>query len=187
MNTTRTFFGLTQEQLAAWLGVARSSIADGETGRRPSPLLGDYWPRELRLNLAAENLGFDPVANAPVPALPPLPPLPPSAQPVQDQLRKCQHRIRNLKYQLELLRDKATPYEARRAALPTLRAWAGPDPKPAQAAAWLGRFAEEAEAELLYTCGPGPQGLLEARIAGLEREAELLEQLLATTTLPPAP
>ncbi|UOQ97528.1 hypothetical protein MUN81_20135 [Hymenobacter sp. 5317J-9] len=184
MSTTRKFFGLTQEQLAAWLGVARSSIAEGETGRRLPPLLGDYWPREMRLNLAAANLGFDPATNAPVPALPPLPPLPPNAKPIQDQLRKCQHRIRGLRYQLEILRDKARCYEARRAALPTLRAWTGPDPLPAQADAWLSRFEQEAEVELLYACGAGPQGLLEARLAGLEREAERLEELLASQ--PPA-
>lgn len=36
----------------------------------------------------------------------------------------------------------------------------------------------EAETALLYDCGKGPQKLLEARIAGLEREAEVLRELL---------
>lgn len=185
MSSARRIFGLTQQQLATWLDVARSSIALGETGQRTPPLANKYWQRDLRLDLATLGKGLDPVTNAAIPGLPPLPPLPPAPEPLQARLHECRHRIRNLHYNLGILKDKARPYEARRAALPTLRAWTGSDPRPEQAASWLNLFEKEAEVELLYTCGPGPQRLLEARIAGLEHEAELLEEMLAA--LPPEP
>ncbi|MBC8085469.1 MAG: hypothetical protein H7Z21_19895, partial [Hymenobacter sp.] len=49
---------------------------------------------------------------------------------------------------------------------------------------WLALFEAEAVSGLSDECGAGPQRLLEARIAGLEREAELLAETLAG--LPPA-
>jgi hypothetical protein len=55
---------------------------------------------------------------------------------------------------------------------------------PAREAGWLALFEGEAVDGLRDDCGAGPQRLLVARLAGLEREAELLEELLAT--LPPA-
>lgn len=185
MDAIRKFFGLTQQQFALWLGQARSSIAESETGRRLPSMREGYWERSRRLTLAASGKALEPLTGDSIPGLPPLPPLPPEPTPLQDQVRKCRHRIRNLQYDLADMQEKAKPYEARRAALPTLLAWTGPDPSPERAAAWLDLFEKEAEVELLYTCGIGPQRLLQARIAGLEREAELLEELLAT--LPPAP
>jgi len=185
MDIIRKFFGLTQQQFALWLGQARSSIAESETGRRLPAMREGYWERSRRLTLAASGKALDPLTGDSIPGQPPLPPLPPDPTPLQDRLRECRHRIYNLNHQLSLLQEKAQPYEARRAALPTLLAWTGPDPNPELAAAWLDLFEKEAEVELLYTCGTGPQRLLQARIAGLEREAGLLEELLAP--LPPAP
>ncbi|MDO7876822.1 hypothetical protein Q5H93_18905 [Hymenobacter sp. ASUV-10] len=167
------------------MGQARSSIAESETGRRPPSIREGYWERSRRLTLAAIGKALDPLTGDSLPGLPPLPPLPPAAQPLQDRVRDCRHRIRNLQYDLADMQEKAKPYEARRAALPTLLPWTGPDPSPDLAAAWLDLFEKEAEVALLYTCGAGPQRLLQARIAGLERECELLEELLAP--LPPAP
>ena len=176
-ENTRVHFGLTQEQLASWLGIPRSSIALAERGHQALPL-HERWQRSLRLDLAALGLGLNPAGGPPVAAEPPPPPLPPVVQPLQSRLRECRYRILRLGQALEVLRRKAAPYEARLAALPTLRAWTGPDPEPAQAAAWLDRFEAEAVAALGYVCGIGPQRLLEARIAGFEREAEVLENLL---------
>ncbi|WP_345050444.1 hypothetical protein [Hymenobacter glaciei] len=66
--------------------------------------------------------------------------------------------------------------------LPALRAYAGQVTNPARETAWLGLLEAEAVDGLRDRCGAGPQGLLAARIAGLEREAELLQALL-----PPSP
>ena len=62
--------------------------------------------------------------------------------------------------------------------MPTLRAWTGAVKNPAREAGWLALFEGEAVDGLRDDCGAGPQRLLEARLAGLLREAELLEELL---------
>ena len=54
----------------------------------------------------------------------------------------------------------------------------GPVKNPTREAGWLALFEGEAVDGLRDDCGPAPQRLLEARIAGLTREAELLEEML---------
>ncbi|TGE15426.1 hypothetical protein [Hymenobacter elongatus] len=58
------------------------------------------------------------------------------------------------------------------------RAWTGPVANPAREENGLALFEGEAVGGLLYDCGTGPQKPLEARIAGLEREAAVLQELL---------
>lgn len=181
----RQYFGLTQEQLAAWLLIPRSSIALAERGHQNLPDT-KYWQRDMRLTLASINLALNPAGGPPVPAEPAPPPLPPDLEPLQKRLHACRYHATRLRYELQKMQEKAVPFQACLDALPTLRAWTGPDPKPEQGAAWLDRFEQEAVSELNYTCGPTPQKLLEVRMAAFEHEAGLLEQFLAPL-LPAAP
>ncbi len=76
---------------------------------------------------------------------------------------------------------------ARLAAAPALRAYTDPLPNPARDAGWIALFEGEALDGLRARCGAGPQTLLAARLAGLEREAEVLEAWLATQLPAPTP
>ena len=184
-DSTRKHLGLTQERLASWLHVTRTALADVETNRRGLPL--GHWIQDARLDMAALGRVFD-VSGTSAPGPPPLPPPPPERDPLVQRLDYCQHHARRLRRALEMLRRRAAPYEARLVALPSLRAWAGPVRDPEREANWLALFAGEADVALRYDCGAGPQRLLEARLAGLEREAELLEETLAAhPPKPPAP
>ena len=83
------------------------------------------------------------------------------------------------RFALGQLRDRARPYEARLVAAAALRAWPLPSPIGAEyEAIWLRQFEQEAQL-MLQRYGVAPQKLLEARIAGLAHEAQLLEGLLA--------
>lgn len=76
------------------------------------------------------------------------------------RLAECQDRIRRLPY-------------------------AGQVANSVRETAWLGLLEAEAVDGLRDRCGAGPQCRLAARIAGLEREAELLP--VPPPALPPAP
>lgn len=184
-DTTRKKLGIPQELMASWLGVARSTLAQVETGRRSLPRQSIL--QHMRLHFATEGLVLQPpgAANPASVPLPPLPAPPVARQPLERRLTDCRHLVRRLRYELETMRRKAEPYEARLKALPALRAWTGPVANPAREENWLLLMEGEAEQALQYDCGAGPQRLLEARLAGLEREAELLEQLLAELPEPP--
>lgn len=176
----RQQFALTQQQLADWMGLNRSTLAQFETGRRARPV---HWgTQESRLALAGHGLVFDGTA-VPVPA-PPAPPLPDVLRkPLDWRLKLCRHYANRTRAKLEALRRAATAYEARYAALPALRASPLPHPDPEADANWITLFELEAKQALRTTCGAGPQLLLAARLAGLEREAEVLAAGLAA--LPP--
>ncbi|AMR27193.1 hypothetical protein A0257_08845 [Hymenobacter psoromatis] len=174
--STRDYFGLTQERLASWLGIDRTQLAHLESGRRGLPLAAIQ--QSIRLDWA--RLGRVPDgAGGSVPAPPlPVPPIEPSL--LAPRFDYCQHHARRLRRELAALRDRAAPYEARLAALPALRAGTGSGARPAHEENWLALFASEAEEALLFTCGAGPQRLLEARLAGLEHEAALLREILGS-------
>ncbi len=180
-TTVRTHFALTQERLAAWLGVPRASLALAERGHQP--LTATDGTQVARLVLAMQGLAYD-GAGGSYPAPPPLAPPLPAAEPLQHRLGQCRYQAGNLRYALAQMRRRAAPYEARLAAAPALRAWPGAAARALEAR-WLDSFEEEAVEKLRIDCGPGPQKMLEARLAGLEHEAALLDALLAT--LPPAP
>ncbi|MGY3087926.1 hypothetical protein ACVWYF_000959 [Hymenobacter sp. UYAg731] len=127
-NSTRTYFRLTQEQLAAWLRIPRGSIATAERGHRSMPL--QLHLRGLRLDMAALSRAID--ASGQVLPLPPPLPLPPCPLPlVQRQLRQCRYHVGRLRHELEPLCARTPPFEARLAAVPILRSWTGPDPDAA--------------------------------------------------------
>lgn len=184
-DLTRKRLGLSQELLASWLGVTRAVLAQVETGRRSLPL--GKMLQDLRLDLAAQGLVLSPPGApdpAPQPAPPPLPVPAPPRPPLQDRLAYCRYHIGRLRYELGQLQTKAARHEARLKALPALRAYRGPVPNPAREENWLALIEGEAVYALQHDCGAGPQRLLEARIAGLEREAELLETALTELPTP---
>ncbi|MGI4873512.1 MAG: hypothetical protein ACRYFX_20340 [Janthinobacterium lividum] len=180
-DDSRRVFALTQQRLAEWLGVSTSAVALLETNRRGLPGGVAASIQLVRLALARRGEVPSPPGEGP-PAVPGPPPLPlpsPNAEPLRRRLDECRHRATNLRYELAQLQARAACHQARLVALPALRAYAGPVPHPAQEKSWLDLFESEALAALCDDCGAGPQALLAARLAGLEREAELLEALLA--------
>jgi len=171
----RTLLGLTQERLAQWLGVARATVALAERGHQPLPPA--TYVQDARLRLAHRGLVYV-EGGDPLPAPPPLPAPIPDQGPPETRLKYCQHQIHNLRYTLELMQERARPFEARLKAMPALRAWTGPVSHPVLEENWLAQFEAEATTALLDDCGKGPQKMLQARIAGLEREAEVLQELV---------
>lgn len=123
------------------------------------------------------------------PGPPPLPLPAPDLAPLTRRLQDCRYHAGRLRHELETMRRRAAPFAARYAALPSLRAWTGPVDDPEREARWLDGFEQDAAYELRYVCGAGPQRLLEARIAGLEREAAMLAETLgeAPYEVPPPP
>ena len=172
----REHFGLTQERLASWLGVNRVVVAQAESGQRGIPLSSGM--QEPRLALAAMGKLLNPDGTAQASDLPPLPPPAPDTAPLAYRLAECRYQVSRLSRELKGMQARAQCYTNRLAALPTLRAYVGPVKNPAREAGWLALFEGEAVDGLRDDCGPAPQRLLEARIAGLTREAELLEELL---------
>ncbi|GAA3930237.1 hypothetical protein [Hymenobacter algoricola] len=173
-DSIRTQLGLTQERMADWLGMSRVSVTLAEQGHRSLPHSAAL--QEGRLSFARLGRVLDATGQT-RPAPPPLPPPAPDPEPLLARLDYCQHHLRNLRYKLKLMQARAAPYEARLKALPALRAWTGPIRNPALEESWLALFEAEAVSTLLDDCGTGPQKLLTARIAGLEREAEVLGEL----------
>ena len=173
--TIRTQFGITQERMADWLGMSRVSVTLAEQGQRSLPHSAAL--QEGRLTFARLGRVLD-ASGQTQPAPPPLPAPAPDPQPLLARLDYCQHHLRNLRYRLKLMQARAVPFEARLKALPALRAWTGPIRDPALEESWLALFEGEAQSGLLYDCGAGPQKLLAARIAGLEREAQVLGELV---------
>jgi DNA-binding XRE family transcriptional regulator len=182
----RDKFGLTQERLASWLGVGRGALAMSESGQRTLPI--NSGVQEARLVLASLGRVYNPTAPAEAqPAPPPLPTPAPELDEVAWRARECRVLAMRTQRQLDALRTQATQLEARLAALPALRAYPGPVANPTRETGWLALLEGEAEDGLRTHCGRGAQRLLEARLAGLEREAELLEALLAEAPLTPEP
>lgn len=180
----RERLGLTQERLASWLGATRATLAAAEAGRRRLPLGVGFQESRLIMAVLGRVLNHTQPDDSPA-GPPPLPPPVADPDPLAWRLRECQHLLGNLRRQLATMQAKAAQLESRLLALPNLRAYTGPVANPTREAGWLALFEGEAVDGLRHDCGAGPQRLLEARIAGLERERELLEELLAT--LPPAP
>ena len=175
----RTQFGLTQEMMAEWLGVARSSVALTERGYQSTT--AGTGGQVLRLQLAAQGLAYDGAGGSF--AAPTAPPEPlPDAEELGYRLRQCRVKAQGIDLKLDILRRQTAPYEARWAAAPALRAYPGPVADPEQEANWLTIFELEAKRQLRKVATE--RRLLEARLAGLEREAELLAEILAA---PPAP
>ncbi|MFD2783998.1 helix-turn-helix domain-containing protein [Hymenobacter rubripertinctus] len=175
----RTYFGLEQQELAAYLGISRPYVADIEAGRRSltSPLL-------LRLSPLAVLL---PAAGPARPAAPQpelAPPGAPAPGPLEARLDYCQHHAAKLRR--ELKKWAATQAAARRwlAVLPGLLAAPAPAEvlvPPAEAARarqWLLAHQAQAQATLHDAEEAARYHLLRLRLAALETEAAGLQALL---------
>ncbi len=174
LGSIRKKLGLSQQSLADWFGIDRTTLAQAESGRRPLPYVGQADSR-LRLAAQGQVLNLD---GAPLQTLPPLPPPPIDAKPLERRLRECRYHLLRLDLALDKMRGKAACYEARLVAAPALRAWTGPVQDPEMETPWLHVFEGKALRCLRTECGAGPQALLTAQIAGWEREAALLQETL---------
>ncbi|MBO2008446.1 hypothetical protein [Hymenobacter negativus] len=179
-DSLRAHFALTQQRLAEWLGVHRVVVAQAEAGLRDLPL-GRHLRQgvqHLRFTLATvgqmlRGSGIIEPAPAPLPA----PPV--NTKALRRRIAACRMQAARLASERPAMQARATAYVNRLAALPALRGYTDPVPDPVQEARWLSLFELEASVGLHDECGPGPQALATARQAGLEREAEVLENLLA--------
>ena len=156
-------------------------LAQAEAGQRSLPLgrALRHGIQETRLDLAAMGQMLRSAGEI-VPAPLPLPAPPINTGALMLRIAVCRQQAVRLGVELPAMRARATALTNRLAALPALRGYAGPVHDPAQETGWLSLFELEATVGLRDECGPGPQALAVARQAGLEREAEQLEALLAT-------
>ncbi|MCC2547077.1 helix-turn-helix transcriptional regulator [Hymenobacter sp. BT175] len=186
----RAYFGLTQQEVAGWLGVSEVKVSHLEAGRRGineataealAPLLRHLPPAGAApavLRLAS--------ATAPLLAL-----SSPEAAPLLSRIDHCRHTVGRLRAQLRPLEAQATVASRWAAALPALRAALPPDPGLAAEpdpdtawAAWLSWFRHR----WLDLRRPVLPPDLSARYHLLRLQAEALEAEAAAlaSLLPPA-
>ena len=127
-GAVRQYFGLSQLELASWLGVSKMDVGHLEAGRRNlSPATAEALAPLLR-HLpppAPAKLQLASATNTPPQAL-----APPEAAPLLARLDYCQHHARRLRRELRPLLAQAAVAARWAAALPTLRAALPPDPGP---------------------------------------------------------
>ena len=163
----RTYFGLSQTELAYLLGVQRAQIAQAETGARPLP--AHARPRLRALQAASQS----PAAALPTP----------DPQPLRLRLLQCQAQAARLQIQLthELparaaaARARLGAAEALPAALAAVEAEAPLPPRTREdQLGQLTQLLNGARNEWEERSGPVPTALLRARLAGLRAEAQAL-------------
>ncbi|WP_156176023.1 helix-turn-helix domain-containing protein [Hymenobacter terrenus] len=179
----RNYFGLSQAELARYLGVSEGFTGHLESGRRALPFKLGQMLDALARPIPAT---FPPLDTPPAPA-----DLgPPEPAPLEARLDYCRHHARRLRRALRPLVAQAA-YAARwRAALPTLRAALPPDPGgeeppvhtgPGRWAAFLvwyrWRWLADRPTELPPSLS-ARYHLLRLQAEALEMEAAALEQLL---------
>ena len=185
----RRYFGITQAELARYLGISEGFAGHLESGRRGLPVeLG-----QMLDHLAA------PIPAAPAALTTPLTPAdlaPPDPAPLEARLDYCRHHAARLRRALRPLEAQAA-YAARwRAALPVLRAALPPDPggEEPPAHAGPGRWAAflvwyrwrwlEQRPTQLPPADSARYHLLRLQAEALETEAAALEVLLAGPKAP---
>lgn len=188
----RAHFGLTQPELARYLGVSAAVLAHYETGRRLAPAAALVrLTRLARLLPPPEGTGpaeaLAPEATPANPAaLPAGTPLAPA--PLHNRWRDCRLQALLLTQQLQRLQRRAAVLDRRRRGLAQLQAALTADPDPAEAARLAGWLAEVAEDLAAADCNPAAaasdQVLLAVRIAALTTEADALGRLLAGASPP---
>ncbi|TGE20116.1 helix-turn-helix domain-containing protein [Hymenobacter elongatus] len=175
----RKYFGLDQQELAAYLGISRPYVADIEAGRRV--LTGRVL---LRLNPLAVLLPAEAPARPAAPAPEVAPPGSPDEALLTERLRACRHQAGKLRRELGKL--AAIHAQARRwqAVLPGLLAAPGLPAvltTPAEAAhtrQWLLERQQQAHATLHHAPDVARYHLLRLRAEALETEAAALAALL---------
>ena len=185
----RSYFQLTQLEMAAWLGVSKAQAGHLEAGRRGLNPAGEEALAPLVAHVSAATAAPPPnilrLASAPVPA-PAL--APPEPGPLEARLDDCRHRARQLRRQLVPLLAQAETAARWAAALPTLRAALPPDPGPAAEPdpaadwpAWLNWHRHRWLDQRLTQLPPDLSAryhLLRLRAEALEAEAAALAALL---------
>ncbi|OON69687.1 helix-turn-helix domain-containing protein [Hymenobacter sp. CRA2] len=190
MALLRGYFHLSQQEVAAWLGISKAQAGHLESGRRGlseaaaealAPLLRQLPPSSpaptvLRLASLA--------VPAPVMAL-----ASPEAAPLQARLDYCQQHAQRLRRQLRPLETQATVAARWTATLPALRAALPPDPGPAAKPdpatdwpAWLTWFRHRWLDQRCTALPPDLSAryhLLRLQAEALEAEAAALQALLA--------
>jgi DNA-binding transcriptional regulator YiaG len=186
----REHFGLSQQEIAAWLGIVQAQASHLETGRRAlspeaaaalAPLVA-----QLPAPGAAPAAGALRLASA---AAPRLALAPPEAAPLVARLDYCQHHARRLRRALRPLEAQAAVAARWAAALPALRAalppdpgpWAEPDPTTVWPA-WLDWYRHRWLSRRPLALAPARSAryhLLRLQAEALEAEAVALAALLA--------
>ena len=169
----RRHFALSQRELARYLGLTRTQIANVETGRHSfSPVA------ERRLLHLAELLPAPHGSGQPLP--PAAAPAEPDPDPLRQRLRRCRHLAGQARFELHGLRQRLQTGGYRQRALAALLPATPPAgvPDPSFDAPHAARWLAGLEADTA-TAGPGPAeaaqvALLEARLSALEYEAGLL-------------
>jgi transcriptional regulator with XRE-family HTH domain len=174
--TVRAYFGLSQAELAQFLGITRALVGHVETGRRE---LSRAHSKQLDLlaDLLPPPEGEGPAEPAAVP--PETEPL--DALPLRRRQRRCLWKARKLRWELEKLEGQAHRARRWQQLLPRLQALLPADPaatKAPRTRPWLDYHAAEAAAEL-DPSSTTARVLLALRIEHLESEAARLGQLLA--------
>ena len=181
LRALRTHLGLSQADLAQYLGIDRSLLTHVEADRRSLPLAATW--RLLPL------LALLPAPHGPAPA-DPLPPDPAertaaARDALHWRLETCRHEAQALAFQLrqQLPRLQAARHRralpGRLAALPPRAPLPGlPNEAATPNLAWAARMAENAAADLARF-GSQARALPEARLAGLTAEIAYLEEVLA--------
>jgi transcriptional regulator with XRE-family HTH domain len=179
----RAHFGLTQAELGQYLGVRREQVAFVEAGQRSFSLAAERRLRPLAL-LLPESRAREP-AEPPV-AGPVAPADGPEVAALRKRLRRCQHLMSELRWELENRETRAQALAQRQRGLAQLRAALLPEaaaeaPLPAEAERiqrWLNQLAAGTPPPAARADVPGLQV---ARLRGLAAEAQSLEELLAMT------
>lgn len=196
----RQAFGLTQAELARFLGVSREMVSRVEAGskefgeqpRQRLWALAHWLPAPDGQGPPVPTFGTGPDLSDPHPAAAPDLPGPLDPAPLRARLRRCRFLAAKARYELDITQGEAQRQARRRWAVEVLRARLGPaapplpapwdmllaTPDPAADHRWLDRLARDTAAEppaLTVTS----RALLLLRLASLEREAAALETLLA--------
>jgi hypothetical protein len=180
LRALRAHFGLTQAELAGWLGLGRSLLGMVEIGSEQLPRHAWPWLRPWQAALATAP---PEEPSAPELPLPPVPGTGPAA--VLARLAECHYQARRLGQQHAALLAGHHLARRRLAAGPLLLA-ALPPPFPAEPEAlarrrrWLARLLE-ASTDVLRPeapAGPVAAALLAARCQAWQHEAALLHAYL---------
>lgn len=173
----RRYFGISQADMAGFLGISQGQLANIEAGRR-----GLSADARLRLDPLAALL---PASLPPTePLAEPLPlPVAPTAPPLEARHRYCVWKARNLRYELQGLLPRVEVARRWQTALPALLAALSPAaPEPAAPGEWS-RLTYPRELAALWATAFTPDDaarhhLLRLQAEALETEAAALAVLL---------
>ena len=173
----RHFFGISQADMAGFLGISQGQLANIEAGRR-----GLSAAALLRLNPLAALLPEAPLPTEPLTEPLPLP-VAPTAAPLEARRDYCVWKARNLRYELRSLLPRVEVARRWQTALPALLAALPPAaPEPALPGDWS-HLTYPRELAQLWATAFGPDDaaryhLLRLQAEALETEAAALAALL---------